>query len=127
MEIAVAPSKLQGIHVIDLWFSVVDLKLVCNISGTMIFFFKYDISLARAALLVGEPQIEFLFLQFIPAVSLSKSVIERLSISYKLSFSLGSCRYGADLAKQLTVLLQNVLWSCGSLRISFSRRTPEKV
>lgn len=38
-----------------------------------------------------------------------------------------SCRYGADLAKQLTVLLQNVLWSCGSLRISFSRRTPEKV
>ncbi|KAF5204503.1 Mitochondrial fission protein elm1 [Thalictrum thalictroides] len=37
------------------------------------------------------------------------------------------CRYGADLAKQLTVSLQNVLASCGSLRISFSRRTPHKV
>ncbi|KAK9290696.1 hypothetical protein L1049_008870 [Liquidambar formosana] len=37
------------------------------------------------------------------------------------------CRYGADLAKQLTALLQNVLWSCGSLRISFSRRTSQKV
>lgn len=37
------------------------------------------------------------------------------------------CRYGADLAKQLTNSLQNVLASCGSLRISFSRRTPNKV
>ncbi|GFZ02514.1 fission ELM1-like protein [Actinidia rufa] len=37
------------------------------------------------------------------------------------------CEYGADLAKQLTDSLQNVLWSCGSLRISFSRRTPKKV
>ncbi|KAJ4965254.1 hypothetical protein NE237_017103 [Protea cynaroides] len=37
------------------------------------------------------------------------------------------CRYGADLAKQLTSSLQNVLTSCGSLRISFSRRTPQKV
>ncbi|CAN1772278.1 Mitochondrial fission protein ELM1 [Linum perenne] len=39
----------------------------------------------------------------------------------------GNCRYGADLAMQLTDMLQNVLWSCGSVRISFSRRTPEKV
>ncbi|KAJ6968414.1 hypothetical protein D5086_029242 [Populus alba] len=38
-----------------------------------------------------------------------------------------NCQYGEDLAKQLTEMLQNVLWSCGSLRISFSRRTPEKV
>ncbi|TYH76805.1 hypothetical protein ES332_D04G111800v1 [Gossypium tomentosum] len=38
-----------------------------------------------------------------------------------------SCQYGADLAKQLIAMLQNVLWSCGSVRISFSRRTPEKV
>ncbi|XP_057513576.1 mitochondrial fission protein ELM1-like isoform X2 [Actinidia eriantha] len=37
------------------------------------------------------------------------------------------CEYGADLAKQLTDSLQNVLWSCGSLRISLSRRTPKKV
>ncbi|KAF9593622.1 hypothetical protein IFM89_024306 [Coptis chinensis] len=37
------------------------------------------------------------------------------------------CRYGADLVKQLTGSLQNVLASCGSLRISFSRRTPHKV
>ncbi|KAI8559719.1 hypothetical protein RHMOL_Rhmol04G0196000 [Rhododendron molle] len=37
------------------------------------------------------------------------------------------CRYDVDLAKQLTASLQNVLWSCGSVRISFSRRTPEKV
>ncbi|KAK3023644.1 hypothetical protein RJ639_044763 [Escallonia herrerae] len=39
----------------------------------------------------------------------------------------GLCRYGADLAKQLTGSLHNVLGSCGSVRISFSRRTPEKV
>lgn len=38
-----------------------------------------------------------------------------------------NCQYGEDLAKQLTEMLRNVLWSCGSLRISFSRRTPEKV
>ncbi|OWM79066.1 mitochondrial fission protein ELM1-like [Punica granatum] len=38
-----------------------------------------------------------------------------------------NCRYGEDLAKELTEKLQNVLWSCGSLRLSFSRRTPEKV
>ncbi|KAA8518540.1 hypothetical protein F0562_016014 [Nyssa sinensis] len=37
------------------------------------------------------------------------------------------CQYGADLAKQLTSLLLKVLWSCGSLRISFSRRTPREV
>ncbi|XWS66627.1 hypothetical protein CRYUN_Cryun05aG0216200 [Craigia yunnanensis] len=37
-----------------------------------------------------------------------------------------SCQYGVDLAKQLTAILQNVLWSCGSIRISFLRRTPEK-
>lgn len=40
---------------------------------------------------------------------------------------LGNCPYGADLAKQLATMLQNILWSCGSIRISFSRRTPEKV
>ncbi|XP_022144777.1 mitochondrial fission protein ELM1-like isoform X2 [Momordica charantia] len=38
-----------------------------------------------------------------------------------------NCRYGVDLAKQLATMLQNVLWSCGSVRISFSRRTPKKV
>lgn len=37
------------------------------------------------------------------------------------------CSYGVDLAKQLATSLQNVLPSCGSLRISFSRRTPEQV
>ncbi|GMP88395.1 hypothetical protein CsSME_00040402 [Camellia sinensis var. sinensis] len=37
------------------------------------------------------------------------------------------CRYGVDLAKQLTTSLQNVLVSCGSVRISFTRRTPEKI
>ncbi|KAL5721183.1 serine/threonine protein kinase [Ranunculus cassubicifolius] len=37
------------------------------------------------------------------------------------------CRYGADLAKQLSTSLQNVLATCGTLRISFSRRTPSKV
>ncbi|XP_050382189.1 mitochondrial fission protein ELM1-like [Argentina anserina] len=40
---------------------------------------------------------------------------------------LGNCSYGVDLAKQLAAMLRNVLWSCGSVRISFSRRTPEKV
>ncbi|KAI3450731.1 hypothetical protein Pfo_007396 [Paulownia fortunei] len=37
------------------------------------------------------------------------------------------CRYSADLAKQLIASLHNILTSCGSVRISFSRRTPEKV
>lgn len=44
-----------------------------------------------------------------------------------LIFSLGNCSYGKDLAMNLAGMLQNVLWSCGSVGISFSRRTPEKV
>ncbi|XP_044483395.1 mitochondrial fission protein ELM1 [Mangifera indica] len=39
----------------------------------------------------------------------------------------GHCRYGSDLAKQLTSSLLSVFVSCGSIRISFSNRTPEKV
>lgn len=38
-----------------------------------------------------------------------------------------NCRYGVDLAKKLAAYLQSVLASCGSIRISFSIRTPEKV
>jgi len=38
-----------------------------------------------------------------------------------------NCKYGVDLAKQLISSLYNVLDSCGSVRISFSRRTPWKV
>lgn len=41
--------------------------------------------------------------------------------------SVGHCRYGADLAMQLTVSLKSVLPTCGSIRISFSRRTPKTV
>ncbi|XWS28541.1 hypothetical protein CRYUN_Cryun25bG0078800 [Craigia yunnanensis] len=37
------------------------------------------------------------------------------------------CRYGADLAKQLTASLLSSLTSCGTVRISFSSRTPEKI
>ncbi|VFQ71434.1 unnamed protein product [Cuscuta campestris] len=37
------------------------------------------------------------------------------------------CKYGVDLAKQLTTSLHNILERCGSVRISFSRRTPEKI
>ncbi|KAG0459633.1 hypothetical protein HPP92_022761 [Vanilla planifolia] len=37
------------------------------------------------------------------------------------------CRYGANLATQLSGALLNVLPSCGSVRVSFSRRTPQKV
>ncbi|KAK1398611.1 mitochondrial fission protein ELM1 [Heracleum sosnowskyi] len=37
------------------------------------------------------------------------------------------CKYGTDLAKQLVASLHNVLVNCGNVRISFSRRTPEKV
>lgn len=40
---------------------------------------------------------------------------------------LGNCRYGVDLAKQLAASLLSVLVSCGSVRISFSERTPQKV
>ncbi|KAJ6808167.1 mitochondrial fission protein ELM1-like [Iris pallida] len=38
-----------------------------------------------------------------------------------------NCKYGADLAQELASSLHNVLPSCGSVRISFSRRTPQKV
>jgi mitochondrial fission protein ELM1 len=38
-----------------------------------------------------------------------------------------NCKYGADLAKQFVGSLHNVLKTCGSVRISFSRRTPQKV
>ncbi|CAA0842970.1 Mitochondrial fission protein ELM1 [Striga hermonthica] len=37
------------------------------------------------------------------------------------------CGYGADLAMQLTDSLKSVLQTCGSLRISFSRRTPKTI
>lgn len=37
------------------------------------------------------------------------------------------CQYGADLAKQLAVSLHSVMATCGSVRISFSRRTPQKI
>ncbi|PWA73495.1 fission protein ELM1-like protein [Artemisia annua] len=37
------------------------------------------------------------------------------------------CRYGADLARQLTMSLLNILPTCGSIRISFSRRTPKQM
>ncbi|KAJ9541480.1 hypothetical protein OSB04_027986 [Centaurea solstitialis] len=37
------------------------------------------------------------------------------------------CKYGADLARELTASLLNVLPTCGSVRISFSRRTPKQV
>ncbi|XP_076906383.1 mitochondrial fission protein ELM1-like [Bidens hawaiensis] len=37
------------------------------------------------------------------------------------------CKYGIDLSKQLTNYVRGVLDSCGSVRISFSRRTPAKV
>uniref|UniRef100_UPI001CB8C29D mitochondrial fission protein ELM1-like n=1 Tax=Erigeron canadensis TaxID=72917 RepID=UPI001CB8C29D len=37
------------------------------------------------------------------------------------------CRYGADLSRQLVASLMDVLPTCGSIRISFSRRTPKQV
>ncbi|VAH47659.1 unnamed protein product [Triticum turgidum subsp. durum] len=39
----------------------------------------------------------------------------------------GNCNYGVDLAKQLVSSLHNVSETCGSVRISFSRRTPQNV
>ena len=44
-----------------------------------------------------------------------------------LKFFAGHCRYGADLAKQLIASLLSILTSCGTVQISFSSRTPEKV
>ncbi|XP_062219232.1 mitochondrial fission protein ELM1-like isoform X2 [Phragmites australis] len=38
-----------------------------------------------------------------------------------------NCKYGVDLSRQLITSLYNVLDSCGSVRISFSMRTPQKV
>lgn len=40
---------------------------------------------------------------------------------------LGNCKYGGDLAKQLVASLLSVLTSCGSVRISFTEKTPQKV
>ncbi|GMH12670.1 hypothetical protein Nepgr_014511 [Nepenthes gracilis] len=37
------------------------------------------------------------------------------------------CRYGAELAKQLAAYLRIVLPRCGTVRISFSEKTPKKV
>ncbi|KAK4730675.1 hypothetical protein R3W88_023663 [Solanum pinnatisectum] len=39
----------------------------------------------------------------------------------------GHCRYGTDLALEITALLLNIVPTCGSIRVSFSRRTPCKV
>ncbi|XP_047332321.1 mitochondrial fission protein ELM1-like [Impatiens glandulifera] len=39
----------------------------------------------------------------------------------------GNCEYGTELANELVSSLKKVIWSCGSIRISFSRRTPKKV
>ncbi|KAF0891884.1 hypothetical protein E2562_011280 [Oryza meyeriana var. granulata] len=39
----------------------------------------------------------------------------------------GNCNYDVGLAKQLISSLHDVLKTCGSVRISFSRRTPHKV
>ncbi|XP_057438857.1 mitochondrial fission protein ELM1-like isoform X2 [Lotus japonicus] len=39
----------------------------------------------------------------------------------------GNCPYDLDLVNKLVVMLQNVLWSCGTIRISCSRRTPGKI
>ncbi|GJN03014.1 hypothetical protein PR202_ga20411 [Eleusine coracana subsp. coracana] len=38
-----------------------------------------------------------------------------------------NCKYDVDLGKQLVSSLHNVLKTCGSVRISFSRRTPQKM
>ena len=39
----------------------------------------------------------------------------------------GHCKYGNDLAIELVSALKMVLATCGSVRISFSQRTPVKV
>jgi hypothetical protein len=44
-----------------------------------------------------------------------------------LLYSAGNCKYSVDLARQLITSLYNVLDSCGSVRISFTGRTPQKV
>jgi mitochondrial fission protein ELM1 len=38
-----------------------------------------------------------------------------------------NCNYDVGLAKKLISSLHNVLKTCGSVRVSFSRRTPHKV
>ncbi|KAI4322444.1 hypothetical protein L6164_022138 [Bauhinia variegata] len=38
-----------------------------------------------------------------------------------------NCKYGADLAKQLAASVLSILGTCGSVKISFSKRTPQKV
>ncbi|KAL6585479.1 hypothetical protein OROMI_002123 [Orobanche minor] len=53
--------------------------------------------------------------------------LQHIAVGLDLYVSVGNCRYGADLAMQLTDSLKSVLPTCGSLRISFSRRTPKIV
>ncbi|EMS51584.1 hypothetical protein TRIUR3_15116 [Triticum urartu] len=62
----------------------------------------------------------------------SDHVSHNLIVEFKLDCMLietghGNCNYGVDLAKQLVSSLHNVSETCGSVRISFSRRTPQKV
>lgn len=60
-------------------------------------------------------------------IILTYPTFDRLALPCIYMIYTGNCRYGVDLAKQLAAMLQNVIWSCGTVRISFSRRTPEKV
>lgn len=50
-----------------------------------------------------------------------------LACAQVLSLTAGHCFYSVDLARQLAYSLENVIATCGSVRISFSRRTPQKV
>lgn len=76
-----------------------------------------------------------MFLHFFTSIELHLLIFMEPSIGFfsitilflKSFPPVGHCNYGADLAMQLAASLKSVLPTCGSIRISFSRRTPRAV
>jgi mitochondrial fission protein ELM1 len=84
---------------------------------------------------IGGPSSNFQFFEF-NFLKCSKTWRKRIKLQWPFFFlviwlisiiDLGNCRYGVDLAKQLVASLLSVLASCGSVRISFTEKTPQKV
>jgi mitochondrial fission protein ELM1 len=83
---------------------------------------------------IGGPSSNFQFFEF-NFLKCSKTWRKRIKLQWPFFLviwlisiiDLGNCRYGVDLAKQLVASLLSVLASCGSVRLSFTEKTPQKV
>lgn len=101
--------------------------ILCKLSlGCTIFDYGKEMTWSRASLSAFCSYIlewRFFFFNLLLLFALCLNVI---CVCLSAAFA-GHCRYGADLAKQLTASLLSILTSCGTVQISFSSRTPEKV